>query len=81
MFSPTSYFFVKKEETEDFSETEAKKRNFKRKEEKEDFSETEAKKRNFKRKQEKEAEWNARLTSSNRHFARLLTCFSNNFEL
>jgi len=62
MFSPTSYFFVKKEETEDFYETEAKKRNFKRKE-------------------EKEAEWDARLTSSNRHFARLLTCFSNNFEL
>ncbi len=30
MFSPTSYFFVKKEEKEDFSEKKAEKRNFKR---------------------------------------------------
>jgi hypothetical protein len=35
MFSPTSYFFVKKVEREDFSEKKAEKRNFKRKEEKE----------------------------------------------
>jgi len=35
MFSPTSYFFVKKEEKEDFSEKKAEKRNFKRNEEKE----------------------------------------------
>ncbi len=48
------------------------------------FLKKEAKKRNFKRKEEKEgkeAEWDARLTSSNRHFARLWMCFSNNFEL